>query len=95
MTAAFVVSLCAYGLVASGVFDTAVPLTFARPMFALWSLAAGVCCRHGGGGVLFTLDDYEVGFVSLFVGAAVFAVSAAGRNRRFFRDFVRHYVRSM
>jgi glycosyltransferase involved in cell wall biosynthesis len=95
VTAAFVVSVCAYGLVASGIFDTAVPLTFARPMFALWSLAAGALAATVVAVVLFALDDFEVGFVSLFVGAAVFAVAAAARNRRFFRRLVHYYVRSM
>jgi hypothetical protein len=95
VTAAFVVSVCAYGLLASGIFDTAVPLTLARPMFALGSLAAGALVTTVVAIVLFALDDFETGFVSLFVGAAVFAFSAAGRNRRFFRSLVNHYVRSM
>jgi glycosyltransferase involved in cell wall biosynthesis len=95
VTAAFAVSVGAYGLLASGIFDTAVPLTFARPMFALWSLAAGALATTVVAVVLFSLDDFEAGFVALFVGAAVFAVFAAGRNRRFFRKLVNYYVRSM
>jgi glycosyltransferase involved in cell wall biosynthesis len=92
---AFVVSVCAYGLVASGIFESALALSFGRPGYALWSLVSGVLASTAVAAALFALDDFEVGFASLFLGAAVFAVAGAVRNRRFLRNLVNHYVRSM
>jgi polysaccharide biosynthesis protein PelF len=95
VTWAFAVSLCSYGLLASGQFDAAVPFTFAGPKMALSSLAAGALAAAVVAAVLFALGEPEVGFVSLLVGSAAFAVFARSRNRSFFRKLIFYYVSSM
>jgi glycosyltransferase involved in cell wall biosynthesis len=91
----FVVSLLSYVLLASGQFDSAIPLGFASPRLALRSLAGGFLAAAIVAAVIFALGDPEAGFVSMFVGSCVFAASANVCNRAFFRRLDFHYVRSM